>query len=178
MLKQAVMDIGPAGWPTLEEFDDDNVAWAAAVADVVHAAVQPDAECVHMYNMAAVRGEHLVRLEASFKNGARQNHWVQVSWEDDSQGRVPHVCAVQSLVRLQHPSNPQATVLRVAGLRVYKPQPLEGGMMVAKGAAIDKDLYPVALDGVDCKLVCACSPTAYKHGTMFFMPFFNISKSY
>lgn len=167
MLCIAVKDLCPAGWPHEE---------GMCTAEIVDAALQGG--FVLLYGMADVRGQDLVRTEASFRGGARQNHWVQVRWEDGHQREIPYVCAVQHLVRVQHPTDPLAAVLRVAGVRVYKPRPLDSGMLVAMGKEIDRELYPVALQSIDCKLVCACSKGDYKMGQMYFMPFFNISKTY
>jgi hypothetical protein len=81
-------------------------------------------------------------------------------------------------MRVLHPTSSGDVVLRVAGVRSYEPLPMEGGLLVADGGRINSQLYPVALNSVNCKLVCACKRSEYLQGRMYFMPYLNISKTY
>lgn len=168
MLCQAIRDARARGW----DLDDGET-----VDNLVEAAFQGD--CVHMYNMADIRGQDLVRPQASVRGGARPNHWVWVRWQDPrDRWEKPYVCAVQCLVRMSHPSNANADVLPVAGVQVYNPMPVHDGLLAASGTSINRAMYPVALSSIDSKLVCACSMGQYLVGRMHFMPYFNISKTY
>jgi hypothetical protein len=164
----------PGGWEAADE---------AAIDELVEAAWE--AKCIRTYTMADLRAEEIIKREAEFHSNSRQNCWVLVRWTTGDEEEKPYVCVVNTLLRVTHPTN-TGDVLRLAGLRVYAPQSMQEGMYIAKGGQLappvaDSSCYPVCLDSIDCKLVVANDQgdfTATAAGTMYCMPFFNVSKSY
>jgi hypothetical protein len=161
-LDTAIRDMQPAGWGPGD---------AAAALAGGH---------VRMYGSADIRAEELLRTEEAFTGLFRQNCWVVVHWMVAGEEK-PHICACTHFVGARHPTNEDAEELRLAGVRVYKPQPRVEGMYVAVGNQIDEKWYPVALDGIDSTLVIAHPGREFNAeatGKLYGIPFLNCSKSY
>jgi hypothetical protein len=67
--------------------------------------------------------------------------------------------------------------LRLAMCRVYDPRPEVDGMYVAEAGRVMEECYAVDLLTVTCKLV-AFMPDGLCRGTMYFAPFYNVSKAF
>jgi hypothetical protein len=140
---------------------------------------------IHVYKMADLRKEEVIKVEAAFRGTARQNCYMLVTWEVNDV-ILEYLCVATIFLRVQHPTCATADVLRLAGVRVYNRHPMEGGMGVAIDAELapDADLhrcYPVALDGIKCKVAVAHPSREFNDkfkGKLYSMTFANLSRAY
>ena len=168
-------DSKPAGWPRGAQAAEQLVREALAANKPRHA---------WLFEAADLCGREIIRTAAGFKRGRRQNCWVLVEWVVGGV-TTRHICLVNNLLKLEHPLGAAAgaEVLRLALCTVYLPMEKEGAAFVARHGQLSPDsdpssgMYPVDLAIIRSKVV-GCLPEAYQKGRMYFMRYYNISKTY
>jgi hypothetical protein len=170
LIKQYIEEARPTGWDVDQS------------TQLAHQAVNARSpRKVWMYKSADAKGQEIVRLESGYKGGKRQNCWVLARWHIDGAAEpVSYVCLIKRLTKVQHPTSSNAEVLRLAACTVYEHKPMVGRMHVADSASIShpaNKLWPLDLSSIDCKVV-GCFPNGYKKGIMYFLQYYNISKTF
>jgi hypothetical protein len=167
-------DAKPAGWPRTGQAAEQLVRDALAAKQPRHA---------WLFQGADVKGEEIIRTAAGFKRGRRQNCWVLVDWTVGGV-KKPYICLVNKLLKLEHPLGAAgAEVLRLALCTVHLPMEKAGAAFVARHGHISPDsdiqsrMYPVDLSIIRSKVV-GCFPDGYRKGTMYFLQYYNVSKTY
>jgi hypothetical protein len=123
-----------------------------------------------------VLAHHLAHRQKMIRAGGDSDARRQLEAEYAVESRSMHERHVAELASLEK-EVVQTAPLRLAMVRVYAPCPQVDGMYVAEAGRVMEDCYAVDLLTVTCKLV-AFMPDGLCQGTMYFAPFYNVSKAF